>query len=378
MACSRPVLLWFEMNGSRKSPDSSPPMVLVVSFEQFGYHIDTFEYCRHLRERYRTAYLCIDHGLPRKELPGVDVLYCGRRPFGKVEVGLLLDSSAAIRRFTPNIVFLRRTKFSFLLGLRHLRTPMIFDVRSGSVEADAQRRVVENAVLWFNARFFRHITVISEGLAQQLRLPRRARVLPLAANPPPRLTRAPRDGLRLVSVGTFKNRHLERTVEGLGRFLVAAGSGVQVRYTIVGFGSSAERHAIEKAVIDHDLVGTVEVRDRLDHEAVPALLAEHNVGVAFTPQVPWFEYQPSTKIYEYLHSGLLCVATDSAANRAVVNDANGVLFDDTPEAFALALRRIVELLPRWRPSAVAEGVQNFTWEHVVADTLVPLLEGARR
>jgi hypothetical protein len=143
--------------------------LLLVSFEQFGYHTDTFEYCRHLRDSYTITYLCLDHDLPRRELRGVDVLYCRRRPLGKLEIGLLVDASKVVSRLLPGVVFLRRTKFSFLLRLRHPWTPMVFDIRSGSVETNALRRGYENFLLRFNSWFFRHITVISDGLARQLR-----------------------------------------------------------------------------------------------------------------------------------------------------------------------------------------------------------------
>ncbi len=372
------MLRWWQMNGPCPRPDGSPPVLLLVSVEQFGCHIDTYEYCRSLRDRYRITYLCLDQGLPRRKLEGVEELYCGRRPLGKVELGLLADSSAAVGRLRPDAVFLGRTKFSFLLRLRHPRTPMIFDVRSGSVEAEPRRRAVENLLLRCNSFFFRHITVISEGLRRQLGLPRRARVLPLAANPPPALTAAPRDELRLVYVGTFKNRHLERTVEGLGRFLADGPPRIPVCFTLVGFGSEEELEAIRGAVRRHRLEHVVELRERVAHDELPKLLAQHNVGVAFTPQVPWFEHQPSTKIYEYLHSGLLCLATDTAANRELVSDRNGVLVADTPEAFAQGIGKLFELLPQWRPAAVAESVREHTWERVVTETLAPLLEQVRR
>jgi hypothetical protein len=39
--------------------------LLIVSFEQFGYHTDSYEYCRYLGDRFRITYLCPDQGLPR-------------------------------------------------------------------------------------------------------------------------------------------------------------------------------------------------------------------------------------------------------------------------------------------------------------------------
>ena len=51
---------------------SLPRRLLIVSFEQFGYHTDSYEYCRHLGDSFRITYLCPDQGLPRKSLAGVD------------------------------------------------------------------------------------------------------------------------------------------------------------------------------------------------------------------------------------------------------------------------------------------------------------------
>jgi hypothetical protein len=193
--------------------------LLLVSFEQFGYHTDTFEYCRHLGERYRITYLCPDQSLPRKSLAGVDVVYQSRPPLGKVEIGLLLEAHRLLRSQHFALAFLRRTKFSFLLRLRHQNIPMVLDVRSGSIEEGRLQRMIENGLLRINVAFFSNITVVSKGLAKQLRLPNKAHELPLGADPKLVTVDPYQNELRLVYVGTFKNRHLERTVEGLGEFV---------------------------------------------------------------------------------------------------------------------------------------------------------------
>jgi hypothetical protein len=207
------------MNDSDSRGVEPRKSLLLVSFEQFGYHTDSYEYCRYLNDRFRMTYLCPDQGLPRKNMAGVEVLYRERPPLGKVELGLLIEGHRLLRRRHFAVAFLRRTKFSFLLRLRHPRTPMVLDVRSGSIEENRLRRMVENGMLRANAAFFSHITVISRGLAQQLCLPRRAHVLPLGADRQPPLAEPCRNELRLVYVGTFKNRCLERTIEGLGEFV---------------------------------------------------------------------------------------------------------------------------------------------------------------
>jgi glycosyltransferase involved in cell wall biosynthesis len=348
--------------------------LLLVSFEQFGYHTDTFEYCRHLGERYRITYLCPDQSLPRKSLAGVDVVYQSRPPLGKVEIGLLLEAHRLLRSQHFALAFLRRTKFSFLLRLRHQNIPMVLDVRSGSIEEGRLQRMIENGLLRINVAFFSNITVVSKGLAKQLRLPNKAHELPLGADPKLVTVDPYQNELRLVYVGTFKNRHLERTVEGLGEFVRRGAVDLPVCYTLVGFGSEKERAAIRSAAVAAGLDDRVTIHGRMDREDLSSLLAEHNIGVAFTPRVPWFEHQPSTKIFEYLQSGLLCIATDNAANRATISLGNGVLVDDTPDGFSRGLEQAAAKLLTWNPRAAADSVRDHTWEAIVTDNLIPYFE----
>jgi glycosyltransferase involved in cell wall biosynthesis len=362
------------MVDSKSGGGASRQRLLVVSFEQFGYHTDTFEYCRYLSGRFEIVYLCPDQNLPRRSLSDIDVVYISQYPFGKVELGLMRAAARLLRRDRFDIAFLRRTKFSFLLRLCHPSTPMVFDIRSGSIEEGRLRRWTENALLRFNVVFFRNVTIISAGLARQLRIPRRAHVLPLGADRQPVADEPCRNELRLVYVGTFKNRRLERTVEGLGELVRRGTVNLPVRYTLVGFGSEEERTAIRNAAVATGLGDRVQVRGRVDHEDLPALLIEHNIGVAFTPRVPWFEHQPSTKVFEYLQSGLLCIATASAANREVISSINGVLVADSAEEFRRGLEEAIAKLPNWSPQEVAGSVRGHTWEAIVTDNLAPYLE----
>jgi glycosyltransferase involved in cell wall biosynthesis len=366
------------MMDSILTAESPPRRLLIASFEQFGYHTDSYEYCRHLGDRFLITYLCPDQGLPRKDLVDVEVLYLEQLPFGKVELGLLLEAHRLLRRRNFGVAFLRRTKFSSLLRLSHPRTPMVFDIRSGSIEENGFRRMVENTLLRANAMFFSNITVISKGVARQLGLPQRAHVLPLGADPQP-LTQDPcRDALRLIYVGTFKNRHLERTVEGLGEFVREADTDLPVHYTLVGFGSDEERVAIRNAARATGLGDRVSLHERVDRADLPSLLSEHNIGVAFTPQVPWFEHQPSTKLFEYLQAGLLCIATDNAANREMLSSLNGVLVPDSAAGFRRGLEQLVSKLPEWHPETVAATVRGHTWESIVATNLAPYVERIAR
>lgn len=347
--------------------------LLLVSCLQFGFHIDTFEYCRYLRTRYNVTYLCLDHGLPRKNLDGVEVVYCSRNPFKKVELGLLLDTLQLIRSRSFDVVYLSRTKFSFLVRLLNPRVPVIFDVRTGSIETGALRRFVEDWLIWFNSLFFPHITVISTGLAGRLHLPRRAHVVPLGADRSPTLTTRRRGALRLVYVGTFKNRALEKTIVGLSEFLREVG-GVQCSYSLIGFGPQEDVDRIIAAIKHTGLGNVVKLGKPVDHDELSSVLAEFDVGIAFTPRVPYYEFQPSTKVFEYLGAGLVCVATDNAANREIITPVNGILIDDSADGVRAGLHRLVDLLPDTDPEVIADTVREHSWYRIVNEKLAPLIE----
>jgi glycosyltransferase involved in cell wall biosynthesis len=361
------------MAGSFTSLGSDAPRVLVVSFEQFGVHTDTFKYCEHLRDRFRITYLCLDQGVPRKNLDGVEVLYCNRRPLGKVELGLFLETDRLLTTRSFDLVFLRRTKYWFLLRVLRPGRRMVFDIRTGSVDSRPVRRAIENGLIRFNARFFRHVTVISDGLASALGLAGSAHVLPLGADRAPVLTRRRSGGLRLIYIGTFKNRRIECVVEGFGEYLEEAG-GSGSHLTVIGFGSTTEIGRIQKVIEAKGLEEHVTLRQRIDHEEIVGVLAEHDVGLAFTPRDPWFEHQPSTKVFEYLASGLLCIATDNAANREVIGPEDGILVEDSARGVCRGLQWAAAQLPRRDPSLVADSVREYSWAKIVKENLSPYLE----
>lgn len=52
--------------------------LVIISQSQFGYHTDTYYYCKYLKEEYTITYLCWDHSLPKIEMDGVRVVYVNR------------------------------------------------------------------------------------------------------------------------------------------------------------------------------------------------------------------------------------------------------------------------------------------------------------
>ena len=53
--------------------------LLIIAQHQFGYHSDTYYYCKHLDRRFRISYICWDYGQKKLHLEGVRVVYISRQ-----------------------------------------------------------------------------------------------------------------------------------------------------------------------------------------------------------------------------------------------------------------------------------------------------------
>jgi len=48
--------------------------------------------------------------------------------------------------------------------------------------------------------------------------------------------------------------------------------------------------------------------------------------------VPYYDCQPATKTFEYILSGMVCIATSTYENKKLINNINGVLCNDIQKA----------------------------------------------
>lgn len=348
--------------------------LLIVSFEQFGYHVDTVKYAEHLDSDWSVTHLCLDWGLERLSPGREDVVYV-EKGGGSAEFVLLRSAVALIRQTRPDVVWWRNTKLAFVARLTVPGVPMVLDIRSGSVHPLWWQRRRENLWIRWNSLFFRHVAVVSEGLGRQLRIaPHRLWVVGLASDLRP-LRRYRGDGeLRLLYIGTLHHRHMEQTVEGLARFL--ARRPISCRYTMVVFGSEQERGSLDRVCADYGLGEVIKVLPRVPYAELDSVLVEHDVGIAYAPKLDCYEHQPFTKLHEYLHAGLACLTVATTETRKLITPANGVLVDATAGSFADGLETLVARLPTLEPAAIQRDARHRTWATVVDQELRPLLECA--
>jgi len=112
-------------------------------------------------------------------------------------------------------------------------------------------------------------------------------------------------------------------------------------------------------------------------EELQALLPGYDCGVSYIPREPYFERQPPLKTIEYLSAGVPVVGTATAGNRLYVNDANGILCDETSgAALRAALLRFRE--SRFDRARVQASILRFTWDSLLRHAVPRVARRMRR
>ena len=339
--------------------------LLLVTRDQFGYHVDPYAYAQELTRHFDVTYFCWDYERPRVQAPGVRVIYSSRAGNLAVRnVRFLCELRALLPKYDVSLLFYFTGVSLTLPGLgKRVKDRIVCDVRTGSVGHGAVYRSVYNAVLKAEMKAFRYRSFISESLGKSLGF-KQFQVLPLGASV---TTGGPRsyDSLHLLYVGTLASRNVEESVVGFGIFHQQHGAEVPCRYTIIGSGSAADEQKIRAAIDRYDLRGIVDMTGFIQRDQVGPYLCRANVGVSYVPITDYYNFQPVTKTYEYFLAGLPVIATATHEHKLIVEPHNGVLIKSTPESFAEGLEKIRRRHEDFYATNIRERAAHFSYAHIV-------------
>lgn len=341
------------------------PKLVIVNSAQFGYHIDTYYYCKYLKSQYAITYICWDHGRSKIDMPGVLVHYVGRGG-GLSRVVRFLSEFYKITRSPDTIIFIKYFKIiTTVMRLLRSKNPLVLDIRSGSVTPIGIKRFFEDVLLMAESKFFTNITVISKSLAKRLALKEKAQILSLGADT---LSKSDKrfNELHLLYVGTLYNRKIEKAVKGFSQFYRSHKDKCNIKFTIIGSGSGNELDQIKELSQELGVADVVNVVGRIPHDQLKPYFDTHNIGVSYVPLTPYYDVQPVTKTFEYLLSGMPVLATATSENKLVINQANGVLTDDTPDGVSKGLSKIYDRRMSYDSDMIRQGSMKYCWGNIVS------------
>ena len=349
--------------------------LLIVNGAQFGHSSGHYFYCKYLVKEFSITYICYDRGLTRMFLDGVEIYYVSFKG-GKI-FRILRFLKECIRQslsVKPHILLVTYFNLCFLLALLCRSNKAILDIRTGSLKKNCIFRNIDNKVILVQSIFFNRVIILSENLLKKLQILRKkSNVIPLGSEI---IFKGKHNfnSLNLLYIGTFDDRNIEVTIKGLHMFLQKFEyNSIKIFYTIIGFGSEIETKKIMKSISENKMDEFVKFEGRKNFEEFSPYFEQSNIGIVFIPQTPWYDCQPSTKLFEYMLSGMPVIASDTYENRLIVNESNGVLINDSAEDFCNGLKRIYNQRNSYNPFEIRKSVESYTWGNIVNTNLKPYL-----
>lgn len=342
--------------------------IIIISPRQYGYQTDYLKYVEYLSEKYSVVFLCLDQGEKKFVCDKAEIKYI--KLGGKIisYIYFLLYSVLFIAFHSGRIMTANFKGCRFLKKIIFWRK-MIVNIRTVSVDKDTDKARLQNERIRKDALPFDRIIMISKGGAEQLKLPmEKVDIVGLGADI---ISNVPKsyDDLRLLYVGTLNNRDIIKTVRGFRRYINETNDMIAT-YDIIGDGE--ELPIIKKYVCDHQLQAQIFVHGRKRYDELSSFFDKCNIGVSFVPITEAYKYQPPTKTYEYMNSGLYTIATCNQVHIDTVSPKSGILIDDSEIDFSYALHLVKDKSIR-EQDIRHEGVP-YLWRTIVMEELVVSIE----
>jgi len=353
---------------------NTKPELLILNRTQFGYHLDTYYYCKLAGERLRVVYVGFDTGKPKLHLDGVTVKYMPYKGRRLRRYLTLLTALTREVRECHGAIFIEYFPGCSVLRYMGPRARMIVDIRTGSVHQNPMSRRLEDWLMRWESYLFRSICVVSQSLADRLHLPPgKTHILPLGAE---RMTLEAKSFTRLdfLYVGTLHGRRIEDTVVGFERFQRDCGSRIALTYTIIGAGHNGELEKLRRMVHLKGLDDIVRLPGYVHKTRLQDVFDHCNVGISYVPINDTYDCQPVTKTFEYIFAGMPVIATATTENRKVIRGFNGTLIPDTPEGFYCGLKDIYARRHEFDSQEVRHCCPDASWDRIVNLNLVPYIE----
>ena len=344
--------------------------IIILNTPQFGTLTDSYKWCEYLKDDYNIVFLCFDSHLKKMDLPGVNYVYIHRFDSPLLRGLWYIIYTLFYCLFHKGFIFIVYFKFCQIFPIVFFWRDVHVDVRTLSVSTDKIRNARNDQKLLDAVNRFRSCSFISNGLLKKIK-PSCARqfVLPLGADVISKTTKE-WNSLRLLYVGTFNNRKMIKTIIGFEKYIKLS-NDKKSTYTLVGDGEELQDII---SYINQNGLNNINVVGRKSYDELKQYFDECNVGVSFVPIEDCYQYQPPTKTFEYVLSGLFCIATKTEANKEIINKDNGILILDTSDDFYKSLKYISSIKHTLCSSMIRETLKkNYTWESVVDAYLKPIL-----
>ena len=348
-----------------------PKRIVYITYGQFGYVVGSLYYAKYLNQLgYKVGIICADAGKPKIEAPkGVDVFYVSlERCKGGFEKRRTFIKYCKSHKKNFDIFIIRYFQLCSTLVLFLKDKYAYIDYRTGMIGRGRCVTFLYNLFNRIEMIFARKVFILSEELAKDLWLPKRKYLwLPLGADDlSSGMPKEYKDNLNLLYIGTLSRRDLEESVIGFAKFYNEYKTHYKsLSYHIVGRGSGTDIKLLNDTIQKNKMQDIVIFHGSMSHKEAQSLFDHCNCGVAYVPETFYYDHQPSTKIFEYNLSGLICIATSTTENLKAINKTNGILCHSNPESSYDALTSLYLHRDYFNWSDIRKSQELYSWTNIV-------------
>lgn len=344
--------------------------VYIVCQTQFGYHIDSYYYAKYLSEIYSVSYICYDDNKPKYKMPLVNVIYLSRNSSKLLgHLHFLTTVRTIISESNSPYVFVKHFAFCSLLVLFNRRVKCCnIDVRTGSVSPSVIKRFFEDFFIYVDSLFYKTQTVISKSLKNKWFIRKDAFILPLGAEVYKREysyeNSCKGKNLVLFYVGSITGRRLDVIISGL-HIYIANNPDSKIVLKIAGSYDNADGRRLLELTQHYKLNEKVEFLGYLTRDDLYKNLDRVDVGIVHVPKTSYYDCQPSTKLFEFLLSGIPVLASDTLENINTVGVGMGLIYNgNSSESFANAIENIISDLNSGSIKIDMACLGRYSWESI--------------
>jgi hypothetical protein len=337
--------------------------------------MDSYYFCKYSSE-FEIIYICFDIGKEKLKLPNVKCIYISSK--NNLIMRFLRFFYACIKEIHKkgyDPIFLVHFPGAFLIRLLNPFKRITFDVRTSDISKNKYKRYLLNLLLRIDTIVFNEITIISENLAQKLKIPsRKYTILPLGSEKVNINYKKFENELHLLYIGTFNGRELGKTIKGFKIFHDKNKDSIKMSYTIIGSGNYAEINKIINQINEYNLNNIIHLPGYIHKEKVNTYISNSNLGVAFVPITEYYNAQPVTKVFDFVLAGLPVIATKTDENLKIVNEDNGILIDDNENDFLVGLEYFFKHKNKFKdPEKIKSTLKEYEWENITNSVFIPKL-----
>ena len=346
--------------------------LIILNTSQFGSLTDSYKWCEYLRYYYDITFICFNNHWKRMDMDGVKYVYIYRFDNPVLRGVWYIFCTFIYCLFHRAPIFIVYFEHcSFLKKILPWKK-MNVDIRTLAVSENTKNNYIKDAKMRKTIAKFDSVSFISRGVQEKLHVnvPNQY-ILPLGSDVICEIKKE-WNNINLLYVGTLNHRDIIKTIIGFHSYIEKYGKE-GISYDIIGDGQ--ELQMIKDYISSNNLQDVVTIHGKLPYDELKPFFEKCNIGVSFVPIKECYQYQPPTKTFEYLLSGLYCIATSTIANQEVVTEKNGILIEDSSSAFSSSLEFIVKNKHQFDSKQIRDTVVcQYTWPHIINNKLIPILD----